>query len=309
MNSIGLSSSCRTRSPSRGFTLVELLVVIAIIGLLVALLLPAIQASREAARRSSCSNNLKQIGLALGSYESALKVYPPSRTSEFLSLWSPLRLQNNHSWASIIMPYLEQGNLHESIDYSEPALAIANRQAAATIVKVYRCPSYTGEPYSQFEEFTDAGALYAIGNYAALGATTVGHLWGVDLKPDGVMFPLSEIKPADVTDGLSQTVLIAESREQDMRAWIDGRTAAVTALRFDDSDFSTYAGEEISLNYAPYYQYDITMRYGPSSEHPGGAFHLYGDGSVHYLVDGIAVPTYLAICTRESGETVDDVPQ
>lgn len=308
MELIRLSSSRRPHGPSRGFTLVELLVVIAIIGLLVALLLPAIQASRAAARRSSCSNNLKQIGLALGGYESALKVYPPSRTSEFLSLWSPLRLQNNHSWASIIMPYLEQGNLHETIDYEEPSLSAANRRPAATIISVYRCPSYTGEAYSQFDEFTDAGALYAIGNYVALGATTVGHLWGVDLKPDGVIFPISEIKPAEVTDGLSQTAFIAESREQDMRAWIDGRTAAVTALRFDSSDFYTYAGDEISLNYAPYYVYDITMRYGPSSEHPGGAFHLYGDGAVRFLVDEIDSLAYLAMWTREGGETVQDVP-
>src|SRR3954470_4298493 len=97
-----------------GFTLVELLVVIAIIGLLVALLLPAVQQAREAARRSSCQNNMKQIGLAIAQFELSKKVYPPSNTDEVWA-WDDGKSDLNHSWASVIMPYVEESALKDKI--------------------------------------------------------------------------------------------------------------------------------------------------------------------------------------------------
>src|SRR5215211_4705159 len=119
------------------FTLAELLVVIAIIGLLVALLLPAVQQAREAARRSSCINNMKQIGLAIAQFELSKKVYPPSGTDEILN-WDNGRGELNHSWASLIMPYVEESALQDKINFKISALEIINQPAAGLLVPIYR---------------------------------------------------------------------------------------------------------------------------------------------------------------------------
>ena len=247
-----------------------------IIGMLLALLLPAVQASRAAAWRSSCSNNMKQIGLAIQSYESSFKVFPPSSTSD-ITRWRRFgRRYNNHSWASLILPYVEMDSLADTIDYSISSMQGTNLAAASTVVPIYRCPAYTGPDFSQ--DINCAGGSrnssdynYAIGNYVAMGASDVGRIWGVSLQPYGALFPLSQTSPADVRDGLSNTILIVESREERMRVWIDGRTAAFTALRYDRRNHPTYAGTEVSLNYTPYYDgRTVKSDYGPSSMHSGG---------------------------------------
>ena len=272
-----------------GFTLVELLMVIAIIGVLIALLLPAMQAARESARRSSCSNNLKQIGLAIGNYQLTYKSFPASSTE---SLETALDFsihpsdELRHSWCSLILPFLEMTSVADSINRSAHALSGTNQLAAATIVPLFRCSSYTGPDYSKSERYAELERECAIGNYAAMGGTTVGHLWGVELKPDGAIIPRGSIAPADVTDGLSQTLLIVESREEILAAWIDGLTAAVAALSYDPSRAPRYATDQIALNYAPYFESGpIVAKYGPSSVHRGGAYHAMGDGSVQFLND------------------------
>jgi prepilin-type N-terminal cleavage/methylation domain-containing protein len=283
-----------------GFTLVELLVVIAIIGMLVALLLPAVQSAREAARRSECANNIKQIGLAIHGYQLAKKVFPASNTDE-LFIWDNESPLPNHSWASVIMPYVELQTLSDRINFKTSSVDGVNRPAAGTIVSIYRCPSYTGAEFTDDPHY-ETGP-FAIGNYVAIGATDVDHIWEASMKPEGVIFPKAKIRPADVTDGLSKTVFIAESREEKMRVWIDGRTAANTSLRYDAS----FGEPGISLNYHPYYDDgDIVSKYGPSGMHPGGAYHLSGDGSVHFLRDTISVASYVALGTRAGGEVLDE---
>lgn len=287
---------------STGFTLVELLIVIAIIGVLIALLLPAVQSSREAARRTSCANNTKQIGLAIISYQVARKVFPASNTDDLFE-WDYNNAVRNHSWASLILPFAEEASLHQIIDFTAPAMGQANQAAAAMIVPMYRCPSYAGPDYSTDGHYPPG--KYAIGNYVALSASDVDHMWGSVQKPEGVIYPVSKIKPVDVTDGLSKTILIAESREEKMRVWIDGRIAANTALPYE---MDGSVPNCISLNYTPYYDDgDIQSTWGPSSLHPGGAYHLYGDGSVHFLMDKIALRIYVALCTRAGGESIENV--
>lgn len=193
------------------FTLVELLVVIAIIGLLVAMLLPAVQQAREAARRSSCINNMKQIGLAISEYELVKKVYPPSGTDEILA-WDDGRRELNHSWASLIMPYVEEGALADKINFKVSSMETVNEPAARTVVPIYRCPSYSGPSITEDVHYPPS--KYAIGNYVSIGATDVDHLYAVGLKPEGVIYPLAKTKAKDVKDGLSKTVLIAETREE-----------------------------------------------------------------------------------------------
>jgi prepilin-type N-terminal cleavage/methylation domain-containing protein len=293
------SSRTLARVRKTAFTLVELLVVMAIIGLLVALLLPAVQNSREAARRTSCANNTKQIGLAIANFQSAKTVFPASNTDDLFT-WDAGGAVRNHSWASVIMPYAEMTSLYKAIDYSVSSMHPNNQTIAGTVISMYRCPDYTGPDRTDDSHYPPG--VYAIGNYASLPASDVDHIYAIELKPEGVIYPVSRIKPRDVTDGLSKTILITESREEKMRVWIDGRTAALTALAYP-------AGDVISLNCAPYYDDgDIHSEYGPSSMHLGGAHHLFGDGSVHFINDQIALATYVALVTRAGGEIIDHVP-
>ena len=274
---------------------------IAIIGVLVALLLPAVQSSREAARRSSCANNMKQIGLAIEGYQLSKLVYPPSNTHK-LALWEDVAETLNHSWASLIMPYVEEGSISDMIDFTLPVMHSRNEPAASTVVSIYRCPSYNGADRTDDPHYPSTN--YAIGNYVAMAATDVDHIWQADLEPEGVIYPAAKIGPKKIPDGLSKTMFIAESREEKMRVWIDGRTAANTAL----AGVTSSGDPQVSLNFTPYYDDgDIVSAYGPSSMHPGGAHHLYGDGSVHFLRDEISPKAYVALCTREGAEVVDEL--
>lgn len=296
----------RCQSRRSAFTLVELLVVIAIIGVLVAVLLPAVQYAREAARLSSCRNNLKQIGLALQQYEGVHKAYPPSSTTFIENgIWSQQPEQYHlHSWASLILPQLEQDNLHERIDYHQSSLAAGNRVAAATVISLYRCPSFVGAPFTAEPRYLALGSSYAIRNYVAIGGTSVENLWK---QPDGAIYPQSPTRPRDITDGLSHTLFIAETREQDAAVWIDGSTASVSTLIYDDasSNFSDFVA---ALDYTPYYPsggQGIDCLWGPSSRHNAGAFHLLGDGSVQFIHDQVDVRVYVSLTTRAGRESLD----
>lgn len=271
--------------------------VIAIIGILIALLLPAVQAAREAARRATCTNNMKQIGLALHGYTTALETFPPSSTSAGdESEWygDPLKL-HIHSWRSLILPFMELSTLHDQIDFSVSSLAKANEPAASQIIDSYRCPSYTGPDFSTDPHFTRYSATYAIANYVAMGATNEDII-GVPAKADGIIYPLSHIRPADVSDGLSHTMVVAETREEKMMVWIHGGTSAIISSIAAISN-------QTPVNYAPYYTNPF-CKYGPSGEHPGGAMHLMGDGSVRFITEEIPLKTYIALCTRNGGETI-----
>lgn len=302
---------------TRGMTLVELLVVIAIVGLLIAILLPAIQAARESARRTQCLNHLKQLGVALHNYCEVIGRLPSASTSPVdFGVWN-FEMDPNvhlHSWAGLILPYLEESSLARSIDFNVSALAPANRQAAATVVPVYRCPSFVGGDYSEESKYTQISPTMAIRNYVALGATTVGSLWAPGplglRRPDGSIYCQSNTRLKDITDGLSHTVLIAETREQNVAVWIDGTGAAAVARPFAVDNVPSYAEAKVSLNYQPYYEWgdsndSINCLWGPSSMHGGQVGHLLGDGSARFIDDTIEPALYDALVTRTGGEAHD----
>ena len=257
-------------------------------------------------------NNLKQIGLALHNYHDQFLLFPPSSTNDVEQggwIGNPLD-RHIHSWASLLLPFIEESNLYGAIDYNVSSLDPVNRPVASQVIRMYRCPTYTGPDFSHDANYTRFSPQYAIQNYVAMGASDVGHLYGQNtglFKPDGTMYPLSRNSAEDVIDGLSNTILIAETRETNMMVWIDGGTAAVVALRYDDANSPTYAGPEIALNYTPYFDYsDPFSEWGPSSQHGHGAFHLYADGSVHFIADSIDADVYVAAATRAGQETDDD---
>lgn len=190
---------------TRAFTLVELLVVIAIIGILVGLLLPAVQAAGEAARRMSCSNNLKQVALATHNYESATKRLPPSACINPLST-------NNGSWSihGRLMPYLEQSNLYNQIDLS---VAWTNYP----IISRFRVPIYVCPSDPKGDQLRDTGATGSTSGIF-LYPTTYGFNFGswfvydpvTNRGGEGITYPNSRLTFGSVTDGTSQTLLAAE---------------------------------------------------------------------------------------------------
>ena len=204
------------------------------------------------------------------------------------------------------MPFMEMSTIHEQIDFSVSALDPKNLPVASQIIDTYRCPSYTGSEFSENRNYTRYAATYAIANYVAMGASCVGNIW-IPEKADGVIYPQSRIRPADVSDGLSHTILLAETREERMMVWIDGGTSAIVASRYSPGNAPTHAGPEAPINYTPYYNTpNPYLKYGPSSEHPDGAMHLLGDGSVRFISQTTGYEIYTALATRDGGEAITD---
>ena len=202
---------CVTRT---GFTLIELLVVIAIIAILVALLLPAVQQSREAARRTQCKNNLKQFGLALHNHESSLREFP---SGVIRQRWDqqPTWLEGHWAWGVFanLLPYIEQNNLHDLLHLDKPLLGAPptfqilpeHRDLVNKPVGLFLCPS-------DFETVLDV--RYRPVNYVGClgsGVATPTQAAGTDTEADGVFYANSRTKPRDITDGMSNTIAFSET--------------------------------------------------------------------------------------------------
>jgi prepilin-type N-terminal cleavage/methylation domain-containing protein len=208
---------CRTAA----FTLVELLVVIAIIGVLIGLLLPAIQASREAGRRVSCSNNLKQLSLALLTFESSQKKFPPGFKRDYGSTTTNdgttgVGAQGNWSWGAFILPYMEYGSVVDTLDMTNTtcAEAMGNATKAAAMknrMAGFLCPTDytrpTGRNNISFNNAagTNAGDGWAMSNYVAANDSTDIRRVG-----DGMFFMDSHLELKKLTDGTSKTIALGE---------------------------------------------------------------------------------------------------
>jgi prepilin-type N-terminal cleavage/methylation domain-containing protein/prepilin-type processing-associated H-X9-DG protein len=323
------------RSPlaPAGFTLIELLVVIAIIAVLIALLLPAVQAAREAARRSQCVNNLKQMGLALQNYHDGVGAFPPGYIAASKFIDAETDTAPGWSWASMILPQLDQGPLYSAINVWLPVQAPANTTGAQTLLSVFVCPSdqlTLGSTFPITDGLGNTVAIVAPSSYAAsTGSDLADVALGLnnDGSGNGPFFRNSGIRIANITDGTSQTVLVLERAWGDTEGTWVGAPPGGVVMRgpfnpCPGSSFATYLSPCLVLAHCHLLNTNADTDSGlddPSSFHPGGANALFADGSVHFLrnVQGDAgvnpdgstryTPSSLilqALGTRAGGEVV-----
>ena len=299
----------------KGFTLVELLVVIAIIGILIAMLLPAVQAAREAARRLQCSNNLKQMGLALHNYADAY-------SSKF-PIGSPG--QGLHGLFTYMLPYLELNNVFNECDLNLPTYQGKNLVVRYEVISAYRCPSYGGP--NVIEGDTTAAGVFMNGAtccYQGIGGAITDPndvLPSADCGaiPRNGIFSWGEQRAIrDVTDGLSHTLAIGEFVHRDAsvtedfadypgsaRPWILGGIWTGLHCSYAFKVAETSINERINR-----YLDGIEYNHLPmTSEHPGQVQFLLADGSVTAITENIENDTYRALATCNEGEVNIEVSQ
>jgi prepilin-type N-terminal cleavage/methylation domain-containing protein/prepilin-type processing-associated H-X9-DG protein len=280
----------------RGFTLIELLVVIAIIGVLIALLLPAVQAAREAARRMSCTNNLKQVGIALHNYHDAHGTLPMGYSYRLGYTWG------GFGWGTAILPHVEQGPLFDAVIFDFPAWSVENATVCITPVGFYLCPS---DDTSQQGQLDRDGFRYAMGSYvASFGPGDMD--FGDPEDRRGLFSRNSRTRFAEVRDGLSHTLAAGERHNGRFGVLSSGghlfaETVWVGAIKEDPDDDHGHT----TLFQAGHTPSSPEMDdRDAASRHPGGVNFLFGDGSVRPLKESIALSIYQALSTRAGNEAV-----
>lgn len=295
------------------FTLVELLVVIAIIGILVALLLPAVQAAREASRRTSCGNNVKQIALAMHNYHDAHKIFPPG------SLDSPLN--TGYSWGMLMFatPFMEAGNIYNTIDFGIPhcGTQIKSLQAAkkpdptSTPIKTFICPSdplgfqvLLSGPTGPHPNSGDVGRVYP-GNYLGMAGdndpniTPTGSACSAILDGNGVFFSRSAIHFHDILDGTSHTVMFGERGISADYSW-----GWVICGGSKCEQYVTAKPGFLKGNHKPAEYWVHVQHFW--SWHPTGGHVGISDGAVRFLPYNLNYNVYKALATRAGAENVGD---
>jgi prepilin-type N-terminal cleavage/methylation domain-containing protein/prepilin-type processing-associated H-X9-DG protein len=307
----------------RGFTLIELLVVIAIIAVLIALLLPAVQAAREAARRIQCTNNLKQVGLALHNYESANGAFPPGLISK------PGPDGDNTGpgwgWAALALQQVEQGAIYNAINLGLAIEAPANQTARLTQIKMYACPSDASfqptftvvddntTPTTLGNPICDVASSNYVGCFGKGDVSSLFPFSPTDNPPgrdngEGLFMRNKSVKIAQILDGTSNTLAAGEKSQNLARAtWTGAVTHAavpITELQAEDG-LSPESGDALVIAHSG--ELD-----GPNSKpahadqfwsrHPGGCQFLFADGSVRFLKEKRPLPIFQALITRQGGE-------
>lgn len=296
------------KTRQRGFTLIELLVVIAIIAILIALLLPAVQQAREAARRTQCRNNLKQIGLALHNYHDIFQMFPPGWIGVDAGVSSAHEGTSGIGWAAMILPQLEQSNVYQQFDANVSIADPTNDAFRDNRLSVFRCPSDAQPETWEIEEEGSPGTVLAelpIANY--IGAFGTEELDGCENAPgtdpvnasgqcigDGSLYHNSSTRIRNYTDGTSNTFLVGERRTDEDQGWFSTWVGMVPE---GEEAFQRVLGSADHTPNDPAAHFDDF-----SSPHTGGAFFVWGDGSVSFISDSIDGDTYQALGTISGGE-------
>ena len=304
----------------RGFTLVELLVVIAIIGILVALLLPAIQAAREAARRTQCTNRIKQIGLAVLNYESAKKTLPLAYTPNYTGgiyhgpcplgtavTGNPSNNLKNHNVISFILPYMEQQSLYDQIDFKydwNSAVGAVGRTPNATVVKVdipdLICPTAPTRPDAYASDYALCTAILE-GPYCTQEAAGLATTKRSKDKLHGLLDDVP-VQLRKVTDGLSKTFMFFEDSARPLTYQKGAEvTGATTGSQWaDPKQYFVWGNSSCGLTSVMNCTNDNEIY----SFHPGGCIFVFGDGSAAFITDSLDFETFVSLFTRAA----DDVP-
>ncbi len=310
----------KIQNPKSGFTLVELLVVITIIGILVALLLPAVQAAREAARRSQCSNNLKQWGLAIANYEQANGWFPygviygsagPSATHA--PAVCTLNTPGDWMRQTLVIPlwpFMEQMGLYGQFDFNYTFYSTETRNLQLTSVPVpyYYCPSDRVGKWA-----ADVYGPRSRGNYVA----NWGYCDYYQTQPAGYKIgpfsPNRQYLAAQISDGLANTMFMGEIIQAINDADLDFRgdffnsdvgAAQFMTLYTPNSGIDTTGCFEANPNEPAPCQPAAPFYVSARSRHPGGVTIAFGDGSVHFIADQIALNLWRALSSKDGGEPV-----
>jgi prepilin-type N-terminal cleavage/methylation domain-containing protein len=307
---------CSTKR--RGFTLIELLVVIAIIGMLIALLLPAVQKVREAANRTRCQNNLKQIALAVHGYHDVHNLFPANGSKFNLANSGTGTMSTSWSFLARSLPFLEQGNLHREGNVDTASL-LGNTLTGVTL-PVFLCPSdpkdpalnnnrandwITGKPIGLTNYKGVSGSNWCWGDFPFAGTNGSCDVFyqGGTGRGDGIFYRTDIIHPIDIsrlTDGASNTFMIGEDVPEfnGWAAWPYANTAVGTCGIPPNINLDAKYGKANGENGA------WTNTFSFRSRHPGGLQFACADGSVRFIMQSMPLATYRALASIQGGEVV-----
>jgi len=265
----------------RAFTLIELLTVVAILSVLIALLLPAVQAAREAARRVECANNLHQVGLALQGHHEQRGEFPPGARLH------DRKIQIGVSWRGLVLPFLDQNALFDALG-PKPDGGVS--QARLPVISTYRCPS--DEPNITTTNYTGVSGAFDLG-----GIPLISSRYG-DIYANGVLFPDSKTSLSRLTDGSAHTFIVGEQTNVYEGWWVGAIWIGTPAAREIASESSRNIRHRINDDQTPQFRNHRAF----SSEHPGGAQFCYADGHVVFVSETADFILYQQQGTIAGGE-------
>ena len=266
-----------------GFTLVELLVVIAIIGIMIGMLMPAVQSTRESARRCACANNLAQLGMALHNYEYAMETLPPGVINPNGPIASVATGQDV-GFLVLMLPYIEKGNIANNFDVKVGTYAPGNALARAIEIELFVCPS----------EYVDSNTAGTAGASSYAGCHH-GSEAPIDVDNNGVLYLNSAIAYDDITDGSSNTIMVGEFLpHEDTLGWASGTRSSLRNTSKIIPRPSVARGVA-----APVVAPNIVGGFG--SRHPGGAQFCLAGGEIKFLSNYIDPKIFSNLGNRKDG--------